>query len=84
MDSITKPLKDKTAALFLQPSNKLVSSILKGNTVKYSYEKSQELFKQNISKLVSSATFDEDRKLLGYLFWGYNQQIYHGDGDAKY
>lgn len=84
MDSITKPLKDKTTALFLQPTNKLVSSILKGNAVKYSYEKLQELFKQNISKLVSSATFDEDRKLLRYLFWGYNQQIYHGDGDAKY
>ena len=84
MDSITKPLKDKTAALFLKPTNKLVSSILKGNTVKYSYEKSQELFKQNISKLVSSATSDEDRELLRYLIWDYNQQIYHGDGDVKY
>jgi hypothetical protein len=64
MDSITKSLKDKTAAFFLQPTNKLVSSILKGNTVRYSYEKSQELFKQNISKLVSSATSDEDRKFI--------------------
>lgn len=82
--SITRPLKDKTAALFLNPTNKLVSSILKGNTVKYSYEKSQDLFKQNISKLMSSATSDDDRDLLRYLFWDYNTQIYHGDGDAKY
>jgi hypothetical protein len=81
---ITKPLKDKTAALFLNPTNKIVSSILKGNTVQYSYEKSQEIFKQNISKLLSSTASDDNRELLRYLIWDYNTQVYHGDSKAKY
>jgi hypothetical protein len=82
--SLTKPLKDNTAALFLVPTNKLVSSILKGNSVKYSYEKSQDLFRQNISKLMNSATSDDDRELLRYLFWDYSKQVYHGDCEVKY
>ena len=82
--SITNPLKDTTASLFLTPTNKLVISILKGNKVNYSYEKSQELFKQNISKLLSSKTSDDDRELIRYLYWDYIHQIYHGDGEAKY
>ena len=81
---ITKPTKDKTAALFLKPTNAVVSSIIKGNTVKFSYEKSQEQFKQNISKLSSSATSDDDRELIRYLIWDYNHQVYHGDDNAKY
>ena len=82
MESITKPLKDKTAALFLKPTNTLVSSLLKGHTVQYSYQKSQDAFRKNITKLVSSATSDEDRELLRYLYWDYQHQIYHGDGKA--
>jgi len=82
--SLTKPLKDKTAALFLIPTNKFVSSLIKGNNVKYAYEKSQEFFRQNIRKLMNSATPDEDRELLRYLFWDYSNQTYHGDGEANY
>jgi len=82
--SITKPLDDKTAALFLTPTNTLVSSIIKGNTVKFSYEKSQELFRQDINKLLGSATSDEDRELIRYLYWDYSHQIYHGEDEAKY
>lgn len=82
--SITEPLKDKTAALFLIPTNTLVSSLIKGNTVKFSYEKSQEVFKQNINKLLSSTTSDEERELIRYLYWDYSHQIYHGEDKAKY
>ena len=47
-----KPLNDHTARIFLEPSNLIVSSLLKGNTVKESVDKSLNLSKKNILKLL--------------------------------
>lgn len=48
----SKPLNDNTARLFLEPSNLIVSSLLKGNTLEEAVKKSNEMSKKNILKLL--------------------------------
>ena len=48
----TKPSNDNTARLFFEPSNLIVSSLLKGNTAEDAVKKSAELSKKNILKLM--------------------------------
>lgn len=48
----TKPLNDNTAKIFLEPSNLIASSLIKGNTAKEAVEKSLNMSKKNILKLV--------------------------------
>ncbi|MBU3896620.1 MAG: hypothetical protein KJ697_01660 [Nanoarchaeota archaeon] len=47
-----KPSNDNTAKLFLEPSNVIISSLLKGNTGDESVEKSVQLSKKNMLKLL--------------------------------
>ena len=48
-----KPSNDNTAKLFLEPSNMIVSSILKGNTAKEAVNKSINISKKNILRLLN-------------------------------
>jgi len=80
-DKLSRPLEDKTAEMFLGPSNQLVFSILKGHTMGEAYEKSQESFMQNIQKLLTSES--SDRNLIQYLFWDKIHQVCLGDKNAS-
>ena len=77
------PLKDETAKLFLEPSNMIVLSLLKGNSVREAVEKSVNLTKKNIMKLMS------DQKEPGYMasimaLWSNLEgQVVLGDKDMK-
>jgi hypothetical protein len=44
LDKISRPLEDKTAKLFLEPSNQVAISLLKGNTSGRSSERSKIFF----------------------------------------
>ncbi len=59
--------KDKRAKLFLEPSNLLVKSILKGNSPIKAVEKAKELMKSNISKLRTDP-FPDARDYIPYLY----------------
>jgi len=72
---ISKPLMDKTAALFLNPSNYLVLCLLKGHHPKDSYEKSKSAYKRNIEKLMTSEASKEDKEVLPYLIWNMKHQV---------
>ena len=78
-DKNTQPLKDKTANLFLEPAYQIGISLVKGNSAKFAFQKSQQLFKKNISKLMTSATSPEEKDLLPYLFWNLQNQVCLGD-----
>ena len=52
-DWSAKPLNDNTAKMFLEPSNMVVSSLLKSNTTKESVEKSVNMSKKNMMKLLN-------------------------------
>jgi len=79
-DKLSKPLNDKTAELFLGPSNQLMVSILKGHTAKESYDRSQKCFLQNIQKLVTSES--SDASLIPYLLWDKMHQVCLGNKNA--
>ncbi len=62
--------RDKRAKLFLEPSNLLVSSLLKGNSALDAVKKAKELMKKNIS-LLRTDPFPDAKDYLPYLFNNY-------------
>lgn len=72
---MTHPSEDNTVKLFLEPSNEVIISILKGNSTKIAVERSQHLFKKNMSKLLSSEASPEDVTYAKYLWWDMRHQV---------
>ena len=79
--NVARPLNDKTAALFFEPSNVVVETLLKGHNVLKAYEKSQEEFNKNINSLLNSAS--PDYYLISWLVWDRINQVYLGDKTAQ-
>jgi len=46
------PVKDKIAAIYLEPSNELVKYLIKGNLTKAAFDKSKELMIKNMNKIL--------------------------------
>jgi len=80
---ITRPLQDKTAAQFLGPSNQLMFSLIKGNSAKDAYKKSQRDFKRNIQKLSTSSAPQQDKRYIPLLYWDMENQVCLGNQEAK-
>ena len=80
IDGTSRPLTDRIAKLFLEPANAVVDELLKQHNVKNSYNKSQELYKRNVQKVL-----DRDSSL-GYLarflIWDMVNQVPLGDQNA--
>jgi len=74
-NKITHPLRDKTAKLFLEPSNELITSLVKGNTVEESCNRSKKYFKNNFKRLLSSETTEEETSMARYLWWDMVHQV---------
>ncbi|MBI2664503.1 hypothetical protein HYX10_04135 [Candidatus Woesearchaeota archaeon] len=76
-NNFSRPLKDNTAKLFLEPSSVFAESMLKGNTVEEACTKTRNLFKENIRKLMASS--GGDASSVRYLWWDLRHFISHGD-----
>ena len=74
--------RDERAKLFLEPSNSLVQSLLKGNSAHEAVKKAKELMKQNISKLRTDP-FPDAKDYLPYLFNNYAVLEVLGNKEAK-
>lgn len=74
--------RDKRARLFLEPSNLLVKSLLKGNSVTQAVIKAKQLMKENISRLRTDPSPDA-KDYLPYIFNNYLILESFGDGEAK-
>jgi len=48
----TNPIKDKIAALYLEPSNELVKYLIKGDFTKIAFDKSRELMVKNMNEIL--------------------------------
>ena len=83
-DKISRPLEDKTAVLFLEPSNSVVISLLKGHKTGDANEKGRNLFKKNIEKLLVSGPSADDYSAIKYLYWNMINQVCLGDKEAKF
>jgi len=74
--------RDKIAKFFLEPSNLLVKSILKGNLISEAMAKSKELMKANISKLRTDP-FLNATDYIPYLYNNYLVLESHGNINLK-
>jgi len=79
----TRPIKDETAKLFFEPSNLVVTTLIKGNSTLEAYNRSQDKFKQNIRKLITSESPQEDRSPIPLLMWDMANQSCLGDNNTK-
>ena len=66
-EQFSRPLSDKTAELFLSPSNLFIESLIKGNSVEEAFEKSKNALKKSLSKAVS--TLENDPTAARFLWW---------------
>lgn len=78
----TNPLLDNVARLFLEPSNLIAISIIKGNTVKDADAKSKKALIKNLKEVLSSKMKDRD-EVAAYLLHDINSQVVIGDSEAK-
>lgn len=78
----THPMEDKTVALFLEPSNQVVISLLKGWDALTAHKNSRKAFARTMQKLLTSQTRLEDSATLRYLYWDMTHQVCLGDGSA--
>ncbi|MDP1722345.1 MAG: hypothetical protein Q8L37_03980 [Candidatus Gottesmanbacteria bacterium] len=80
---MTRPLNDKTAQLFLEPSNQVAMAILKGHSVGEANGQSKDMIKHTIQTLMTSETPKEEKELIPYLRWNLIHQVCLGDTSAR-
>jgi hypothetical protein len=78
----TRPADDRLAALFFNPSNQVVLSLLKGHNAHEAYSKAKRDYARAIRKLLTSETNRDDTATVRYLYWNMRHLVYHGDGSA--
>ena len=81
---MSRPLKDKTAALFLEPSNYLAISLLKMHSAGEANKKSQGLYRKSIERLLVEGPISEDYDNIRILFWNMINQVCIGREDATF
>ncbi|MBU4274836.1 hypothetical protein KKE19_03410 [Patescibacteria group bacterium] len=80
-NKMSEPLKDKTAGLFLEPSNQVMVCLLKGHPIKYSHEQSKKKFRENMRQVANSES--QESYLIRYLFWDMQHQVCLGDRNVS-
>lgn len=79
---VTNPLKDSTAKLFLDSSNLVPLSIIKGNSTKESHERARKQMLKNIKKVLRTKN-RESYAIAESLWNNYFGQVILGNKNAK-
>ncbi|KPJ56299.1 hypothetical protein AMJ49_05230 [Parcubacteria bacterium DG_74_2] len=82
-EKLSKPLNDELAALFLKPSNQLVRSLLKENSINDSFNRAKALFIKNIQGLLTSESSPYNYAL-PYLMWDLRHLTCLGDNESSF
>lgn len=77
------PLNDEVARLFIQPSNLISITIIKGHEAGKAYRKSQEAMMKNFFFMLSSRANDNQRDAAPYLWNNRKNQVLLGNHNAK-
>lgn len=83
-NNISRPLEDKTAKLFLEPSQELMNALVKGNAVEEAHSRAKSLLRANVSKLMSSGASKEAGTYVRYLWWDFIHLKLLGDSKATF
>jgi hypothetical protein len=78
-----KPLQDKLAALFLDPSNLIPLSLLNKQTTKEAYGNSQTAMTNNLQYMLSTKATKTQRDAAPYLWSNIKYQVLLGQKNAK-
>lgn len=78
-----KPIDDPKAKPFMEASNQVMTSLLKGNSAKDSSERSKDKFKDYFMRLLSSNADPDALQIAQCLWWNMRNQVCLGDIDAK-
>lgn len=81
--SQSRPMQDRVAQLFLLPSNLVPISLIKGNTAKDAYRKSQNSMIRSIRFMLSTKASKEQKDALPYLWSNRKYQVLLGDKDVS-
>lgn len=79
LDKCYKPLDDTLAKLFLEPSNLVASTIIKGHSVLEADKRSKEAMYKNFRKMISSSATYEERFAARWLWSNIKSQVVLGD-----
>lgn len=77
----TNPLKDKLAALFLEPSNLIVKVLLKGKNAGEADCRSKKMLLDNLKEILSSNSSDKE-DTAKWLYHDYCSQVLIGNKEA--
>jgi len=81
---LSRPLQDKRAERFLNASNQVALSLIKGHSAAEATQRSQAQFKNTIRSLLTSTNTDpESLDDMKDLLWDMRQQVCLGANDAK-
>jgi hypothetical protein len=83
-EKMTIPAKDKTAELFLNPSNLLAESLIKGNSAIEAVSKFEESSRKNIMNLLKNKKEPGSMSLIMTLWNNMEGQKILGDKEMKY
>jgi len=72
---INRPKEDKTAEMFLEPSNQVMVSLLKDHSAKEAHENSKQSFIKRIRKMLSSQSTRIESSAVRYLIWNMQYQV---------
>lgn len=78
-----RPLDDPKAKPFMESSNQVMISLLKGSSAKEASEKSKNKFKDCYTRLLSSSADSDSLQAAQCLWWDMKNQVCLGDADAK-
>lgn len=70
-----RPERDKTAEMFLEPSNQVMISLLKNHKPKKARQNSKQSFARQIRKLLSSQATPLESSAVRYLIWDMQHQV---------
>lgn len=79
----SNPLKDEIARLFLEPSNIIPISLIKSNTVKDAYRKSQNYLWRNFQFMLSTKATSAQKDAAPYLWANRKYQVVLGDENSR-
>lgn len=81
-EKIMRPLEDPIARLFLEPSNLVATTLLKGNTTAEAHSRSRREMYKNFLKMLASTSSFEERHAAPWLWSNFNSQTLSGDVGA--
>ena len=80
---ITRPLDDPRAKPFMESSNQVMTSILKGHSTQEASSRSKDIFREHYRKLSTSTTDVDSLQAAQFLWWNMRNQVCLGDSDSK-